>query len=106
MSIISLEAKAIPKRIAAHPQALERSGIRQGWGIYPTLRGKTEPGKNHYKPHPASPILQTDKAPFLFQNGANHFPCRIIRRAKENQFGVFVGSRQQFIGRELEVIIQ
>ena len=32
--------------------------------------------------------------------------CRVIRRAKENQFGVFIGSRQQFIGRELEVIIQ
>ena len=48
-------------------------GIRQGWDIYPALRGKTEPGKNHCKPHPTSPILRTDKVPLQFQNGASHF---------------------------------
>ena len=31
---------------------------------------------------------------------------RIIRRTKENQFGMLVGSCQQFVSRELEVIIQ
>ena len=105
MSIISLEAKAIPKRIAAHPQALENVWNTTRLGYLSSLRGKTEPGKiivsliQHHQSFELTKYLYNFRTKQIIT-------CRVIRRAKENQFSVFVGSRQQFIGRELEVIIQ
>lgn len=88
MPIISGEANAMPRRMAAHPHALEKvcSTMRFGYR-FKFSRKKVLRRSFHCVLHPVSPTHQTGESAFNLAT-EQVIAGRIVGRADKNQFGM------------------